>query len=337
MSTEVVIKTGERSFMAYLMAPISRRLFESLGSPDMPRLASGMAAAPLPRAGGFVCRASLALAMVLAGGCSQVGDYQRPDSTIPGTWQQAQAPGGMHRQHANPVAPFFQDPRLQGLIANALDYNSDLRMALARVSETRAQFGIAGADQLPSVNLGADKTKSKIAAPFTGTDRPVTTERNEIMLTAVSFELDFWGRVASLSDAAKSGYLASEWASRAMRIALVSEVANLYFSLLELDERVLVARAAIESRKKEPRPGQARNGTRRGRPLGRPACGKRDAPGPSELAVLENLRSNAEHALLLLVGKPPSNCPPEKSCTNRTYATTWRRGFHPKSSMRGPT
>ena len=262
-----------------------------------------------PRVGHFLCGASLALAALLAGGCSHLDDYQRPGSTIPEKWQQAQAPGNVPAATQIQWRSFFQDPRLQGLIANALEYNSDLRMALARVSETRAQFGIASAEQLPSVNLGADKTKSKIPAPFTGTDRPVTTERNEVMLTAVSFELDFWGRVANLSDAAKSSYLASEWASRAMRIALVSEVANLYFSLLELDERLLVSRAAIESRKKN------RDLVKRGMELGAAARSEfllaesSMHQAQSELAVLENLRANTEHALRLLVGKPPLELP----------------------------
>jgi multidrug efflux system outer membrane protein len=270
----------------------------------------GWAAILWQRAFRLLCGSSLVLAGVVAGGCSHLDDYQRPGSTIPEKWQQTQGSG------AAPTAPqiqwrtFFLDPRLQGLIAHALEHNSDLRIALARVSETRAQYGVASADQLPSVNLGADKTKSKIPAPFTGTDRPVTTERNEIMLTAISFELDFWGRVANLSDAAKSSYLATEWASRAMRMTLVSEVANLYFSQLELDERVLVARAAIESRKRN------RDLVRRGMELG--AAARSDVllaesamhQAQSELAVLENLRANTEHALLLLVGKPLLDVPP---------------------------
>jgi multidrug efflux system outer membrane protein len=94
-----------------------------------------------------------------------------------------------------------------------------------------------------------------------------------------------------------------------MRIALVSEVANLYFSLLELDERVLVSRAAIESRKKN------RDLIKRGMELG--AAARSDFllaesamhQARSELAVLENLRSNTEHALLLLVGKPSLELP----------------------------
>jgi len=254
-----------------------------------------------------------ALSLVLTAGCSQVGDYQRPDSYLPDKWQQGETADGTLRASQTEWRTFFQDPRLQALIASALEHNSDLKIALARVSETRAQYGIANADRLPSTSLSGTKTKSKIPAAFTGTDRPVTTERTELSLTAVSFELDFWGRVANLSEAARASYLASESASRAMRIALISEVANLYFTQLELGERTAIARAAIDSRKKY------RDLIQRGMELG--AAARSDyllAAGAfhsaqGELAALENQQANAEHALRLLVGKPLDEMPAGKT------------------------
>jgi multidrug efflux system outer membrane protein len=251
----------------------------------------------------------LACIVGLATGCAEVGDYQRPASGIPAQWRQS-TPGA----EATPVAhiqwrSFFQDQRLQALITSALEHNSDLKMALARVAETRAQYGIANADRLPSASLAANKTKSKIPAAFTGTDRPVTTERTELNLTVVSFELDFWGRIANLSEAARASYLASESASRAMRITLIAEVANLYFTLLELNERIDITRTAIESRRKN------RDLVKRGMELG--AAARSDyllAEGAfhfveAELAVLENQQANTEHALFMLVGNPAIDLP----------------------------
>jgi multidrug efflux system outer membrane protein len=252
--------------------------------------------------------ATLALAL-LAAGCSQVGDYQRPGSLLPDKWQQRGANGGTLTATQIDWRNFFRDPRLQVLIGNALEHNRDLRMALARISEARAQYGIASADRLPTASLAADKSKSKIPAAFTGTDRPVTTERTELNLSVVSFELDFWGRLANLSEAAKSNYLATESATRTLRITLIADVASHYFSLLELDERLIITRDAIESRKK------SRDLTRRGMELG--AAARSDyllAEGSvhlvqSELAVLENQRASLEHALQLLVGKAAVELP----------------------------
>jgi multidrug efflux system outer membrane protein len=257
----------------------------------------------------IACRRAVALSFALIAGCSQVGDYQRPATYLPDSWQQSKSTEGTLKATQIEWHSFFQDPRLQTLIASALQHNSDLKIALARVSETRAQLGIANADRIPSANLSGTRTKSKIPAAFTGTDRPVTTERTELSLTAVSFELDFWGRVANLSEAARASYLASESASRAMRIALISEVANLYFTLLELEDRTAITRTAIESRKKN------RDLIRRGMELG--AAARSDfllAEGAfhsvlGELAVLENQQANTEHALILLVGRPAGDLP----------------------------
>lgn len=261
------------------------------------------------RQGSAIPIGMLACIVGLATGCAEVGDYQRPASGIPAQWRQS-TPGA----EATPVAhiqwrSFFQDQRLQALITSALEHNSDLKMALARVAETRAQYGIANADRLPSASLAANKTKSKIPAAFTGTDRPVTTERTELNLTVVSFELDFWGRIANLSEAARASYLASESASRAMRITLIAEVANLYFTLLELNERIDITRTAIESRRKN------RDLVKRGMELG--AAARSDyllAEGAfhfveAELAVLENQQANTEHALFMLVGNPAIDLP----------------------------
>lgn len=250
------------------------------------------------------CCGALAVSAALTAGCSQIGDYQRPSTPLPANWHQGESVEGAVTAARIDWRTFFQDPRLQALIADALEHNKDLRIALARVSETRAQYGIASADRLPSANLSGVKTKSKIPSAFTGNDRPVTTERNELSLTALSFELDFWGRVANLSEAAKASYLASESASRAMRLALISEVANQYFTLLELEERIAITRAAIESRRRN------RDLIRRGVELG--AAARSDyllAEGAfhstqGELAIYESQRASAKHALAVLVGKP---------------------------------
>ena len=253
-------------------------------------------------------RAVLALSLVFAAACSQTGDYQRPESYLPEKWQTGEAAAGTLKATQIEWRMFFRDPRLQALISSALQHNNDLRIALARVSETRAQYGVASADRVPSANLSAFRSKTKITGAFSGIDRPVSYERNEIDLN-VSFELDFWGRVANLSEAAKASYLASESASRAMRIALISEVANLYFTLLELDERIAIVRSAIESRRRN------RDLVRRGMDLG--AAARSDylfAEGAlhsaqGEMASLENQQAGAEHALNLLVGKLPDEMP----------------------------
>jgi multidrug efflux system outer membrane protein len=246
-------------------------------------------------------------------GCSQTGDYQRPATSIPDTWQTRQNEPGATLATAIPWRSFFLDLRLQALIEKALTHNHDLKIALERVAQTRAQYNIASADRLPTASLSGGRTKNKIPGAFTGIDRPVTTERDELSVTVVSFELDFWGRVAQLSEAAQASFLASESASRALRISLISEVANLYYTVLELDERIAIAQESLASRKRN------RDLVKRGQELG--AAARSDvllAEGAlhtvqGELAILDNQRAAADHALTLLVGKPPGELPPGRT------------------------
>ena len=250
------------------------------------------------------------VAFTLLAGCSSVGDFQRPDTYLPEKWKYGESLEGAAKATDVSWRTMFRDPRLQQLITDALKYNSDLKMALARLSEVRSQYSIVSADRLPTAGLSGSKTMSKIPAAFTGTDRPVTTERAELALTAVSFELDFWGRVANLSDAAKASFLASEATSRALRISLISEVANQYFTLLELDERLLILNAAIESRTKN------RDLIRRAVELG--AAARSDYlmaeaalnTVQGESASLSNQRESTELSLRSLVGKPLDSLPP---------------------------
>ncbi len=274
----------------------------------MKRLANRLAYC---RPGGIL---SAAAAMILAlQGCSQTGDYRRPASHLPEAWQTRPGATGTSSAAAIPWRNFFRDPRLQVLIGGALAHNQDLKIALARVAETRAQHNIVSADRLPTAGLSGSRSKNKIPGAFTGIDRPVTTERDELSVTMVSFELDFWGRVAQLSEAAQASFLASESASRALRISLISEVANLYYTVLELDERIAIAQGSIESRKRN------RDLVKRGQELG--AAARSDfllAEGAlhsalGELAILENQRATADHALTLLVGRAPGDLPPGQS------------------------
>lgn len=263
---------------------------------------------------GVPCRSCGALVIGIAlilglQGCAQTPDYQRPAAKLPEAWQARPGASGATNAAAIPWRSFFRDPRLQALVEGALAHNHDLKIALARVAETRAQFNITSADRLPTANLSGSRTKNKIPGAFTGIDRPVTTERDELSITAVSFELDFWGRVAQLSEAAKASFLASESASRALRISLISEVANLYFTVLDLDERIAIVQASIASRKRN------RDLVKRGQELG--AAARSDfllAEGSlhtaqGELANLENQRAAADHALTLLVGRLPADLP----------------------------
>ena len=140
---------------------------------------------------------------------------------------------------------FFPDPQLQLLISTALENNRDLRIAAARVQEARAQYGITKADRLPSVALTGSGAFVTTPADLVNPGSSSTTERYDLGLSLLSYEVDFWGRLSGLDEAARYSFLATEDARKAVQLTLVADVANAYFSYLQAGEVSDSARATM--------------------------------------------------------------------------------------------
>jgi len=242
----------------------------------------------------------LAVALALAG-CSFTPEYQRPAAPVPSAWPVNAGAAGT--TVAADWRSVFTDPRLQELIAAALEHNRDLRIAVARVEEARALAGIARADRFPTVDLAAQRAASLTPGDLSATGRQLNAQRYDVNLGVTAFELDFWGRVKSLDDAARAGFLASDYARRAFRLSLIADVAGAWLSWLELDERAGLAAATATSR------GETRLLIDKRREAG--LAGDLDflaADGAwqsarAEAANLARQRAAAANALRLLVGK----------------------------------
>jgi multidrug efflux system outer membrane protein len=245
-----------------------------------------------------------AITLVLAG-CSMTPDYQRPAAPVAAAWPGNAQPGGARRVADTDWQRYYPDPRLQGLIAAALENNRDLRIATARIAEARALYGVQQADRLPNFSATAGRNASLTPAGASAfSPNAIHTQRYDVGISLVSFELDFWGRVASLSEAAKAGYLATEAAQRAFRLSLIADVANAYLSLLELRERAQLAAMTARTR------SETRELTLRRRDVG--VAGDLDflqADGAYQAAVaeranLERQEAAAANLLDTLVGQP---------------------------------
>ncbi len=190
--------------------------------------------------------AALAATLALAGCASMAPPYAPPPLPVAAQYPETDPAGA----HAPDVAwqSYFADPRLQALIAQALASNRDIRIAALRVEEARAAYGIVRAEQFPTIALGASGSRARVPGDLSVTGRPMTSAQYQTGLNVSAWELDFWGRVRSLKDSALQTLLASDEARRAVGVALVAQVANGYLSLRELDERVALARATVDSR-----------------------------------------------------------------------------------------
>ncbi|WP_058048255.1 efflux transporter outer membrane subunit [Janthinobacterium sp. Ant5-2-1] len=190
--------------------------------------------------------AALATTLSLAGCASMAPPYAPPPLPVAAQYPESDPAGA----HAPDVAwqSYFADPRLQALIAQALASNRDIRIAALRVEEARAAYGIQRAEQFPTIALGASGSRARVPGDLSPTGRAMTSAQYQAGLNVSAWELDFWGRVRSLKDSALQTLLASDEARRAVGVALVAQVANGYLGLRELDERVELARATVDSR-----------------------------------------------------------------------------------------
>jgi len=187
--------------------------------------------------------ASLALAVSLVlSGCSTL----EPRSTevapaIPAQWPGTATAGAVTTAPMEVAdigwRDFFVDPRLQTVITHALENNRDLRVAVLNVERARAQYRIQRADRVPAVGVQGQMTRS-------GGDAPVT-EQFSANLGVVEFELDLFGRVRNLSQAALQQYFAEAANRRSAQLSLVAEVANAWLTLGADSEQLRIAQATL--------------------------------------------------------------------------------------------
>ena len=254
---------------------------------------------------------AFAAALVLAG-CSMTPEYQRPVLPVPEAWP-ADAPATAAASKPVDWASFFPDERLRALIKLSLEHNRDLRIATARVAEAQALYGIQRADRLPTVNVGGSLARSRTPADLSATGTSIMSQRADLNVGLPAFELDFWGRVASLSESAKASYLATEQAERSFRLSLIASVADAYLALAEAQERYVLAQATLESR------AQTRELVDRRRQAG--LAGDLDflqadaayEGARAELAALQRQQSAARNYLRALVGVEPKELPAGKA------------------------
>ena len=181
-------------------------------------------------------------------GCTVIGlDYKRPDVAKPQAFRFETAAA---RDLAN-VAWWkeFNDPVLDGLIDEALATNRDLRVAAARVEEFAGRLTTTRSQALPQLGYGAggsrDRVSERLDTSIGGLPNPQTTYQ---AFLSASWEIDLWGRIRRLSEAAQADMLATEEARRGVVLTLVSAVATGYILLRDLDKQLEIARRTAGTR-----------------------------------------------------------------------------------------
>lgn len=240
--------------------------------------------------------APIAAALVLVlSGCSFIPTYERPEAPVAASWPS----GTAESPAATSVAwqDFVQAPRLRELLALALQNNLDLRVATLNVEQVRAQYRIQRANLFPSISGGVTATRSGtvgddgISNVFTGG------------ATISAWELDFFGRVASLKEAALAQYFASEEARNAAQTSLVAAVATSWLSLQTTDELLDLTRRTLKTREDSLRLTRLRFDSGVASALDMRQSESLLAAAQSTLAQQQRQRALDLNALTLLVGQ----------------------------------
>jgi len=203
----------------------------------------------------FLMMRNLATAVIIVGlltsNAAGQKKYQRPAINTPDSFRGTEATA----PDQNSIGDLkwfevFKDEELQKLVRTAMIQNYDLRAAVARINAERANLGLARSNQFPQFELNADLTTSRqsrnVQAGVPGAGRSRTF--GEVLLGLLNFEIDIWGRLRRETEAARAELRASEEDRKAVMTTVVSDVATGYFSLLELDSELDIAKRTLATR-----------------------------------------------------------------------------------------
>jgi multidrug efflux system outer membrane protein len=242
----------------------------------------------------------LFLTTVLAlAGCAATPPPALPAADVPATFEQAAA-GNAPIWPASDWWTRYRDPQLAALIEKAQAGNLDIVQAEARLRQADARARQAGAALLPTLGLNASVNS------LYGQTRGVSAHETDYSAgLGASYELDFWGRNRDLANAADAATAASAADRRTVALTVTGSVANAYFQLLSLRERIAVAQANLESSRAILKLVQRRVDA--GYSAAADALQER-ANMAAQLAILPTLQQQeleTRDALAILLGRPP--------------------------------
>lgn len=193
---------------------------------------------------------SAAVAAALAGCATLVPATTDVAPAVPAQWPTGPEQGLVTDAATLGWRDFFADERLQQVIGQALENNRDLRVAVINVERARGQYRIQRADRVPGINVQGQMERA-------GGDRPVT-EQFTAGLGVTDFELDLFGRVRNLSEAALQQYFSVTANRRNAQLSLVAETATAWLTL-GVDQQLLgIAEATLATQEDSLRLAQAR-------------------------------------------------------------------------------
>jgi multidrug efflux system outer membrane protein len=257
----------------------------------------------------------------LIGGCTLGPDYKRPEMAAPATFRAQITPQEATSFADLPWWSAFNDPVLQGLIAEAVRNNYDVQIAAARIEQARAQLGVVRSEALPQLNYSVDAGAGRAAVQG---PRSVEAATVGVIGGAIDFawEADVWGRIRRSTEAAQANLMAQEDIRRGVLLTLTTDVATGYFRLLQLDRQLAIAQDSSRTFKSTFDFFNTR--FQGGRDSNLPVQ-RSQANYDASLARIEDVKRQIalqENALSILLGAYPKDIPRGRSLLEQTIPAT---------------
>jgi len=245
-------------------------------------------------------RAVALCAALLLAACAHV-DTSKPDVELPPLTDQA-APG------AERFWTLFEDDQLTRLVDEALANSRDLKIAVARIEEARANLRIARSTLYPSLDasVGARRAKLSAESNLLPPGTPLIANTFNVGVSA-AYEVDLWGKLAAGYSAASSTLLATRYGTETVRIALAAQVANTYFALRSLDADLRLTRDTLGTRDQNVRLQKSRAAAGVTSELDLRLAEAERSNVAATIPPLERAVAQTEAALARLVGRSAKN------------------------------
>jgi NodT family efflux transporter outer membrane factor (OMF) lipoprotein len=260
------------------------------------------------------CSRVLVVALVasLATACTLGRNYQRPSIQTPSAYRSASGPATSASLADVQWFELFGDDTLNGLIKTALQENFELRIAAQRVLQARAAYGITRAGQWPTVGASADLISARSSEVGATPGIPAGTDTDVSYAQAgfsLGWELDVWGRLRRLNEAARAQYLATEEARRGVITTLVADVSETYLGIRALDFQLEIATRTRDIAHDNLRLVEARRASGVASGLDVRQAEQLLYTATGQIASIQREIALAENALSLLLGHTPQDIP----------------------------
>ncbi|OPX98905.1 MAG: putative efflux pump outer membrane protein TtgC precursor [Syntrophorhabdus sp. PtaB.Bin047] len=184
-------------------------------------------------------------------GCTMIPEYKRPEAPVPASWPAGPAykgnAGGLSTVPDMDWHDFYTDGKLRQVIELSLANNRDLRVAALNIERSRAVYRVQRIVLLPLPNAAGSLNEYRTPADIGENREAATTHLYNANVGISSWEVDFFGRIRSLTQSALEQFFATEHARRSVQIALISEVANAYITYAADEENLRLAQSTLKA------------------------------------------------------------------------------------------